>query len=53
VSGEIGMDNGKLEGILSAIEAEAKIPAPSHQNLARLIAMFFRELMAQMEELKK
>lgn len=41
------MDVNKLEGIVSAIEGESKAPAPSHANLARLVSMFFRELIEQ------
>lgn len=36
------IDFQQLEGIVSAIEGEAKQPSPSHANLARLVAMFFR-----------
>lgn len=43
------MDTAKLEGIVSAIEAESKIPMPSHANLARLVSMFFRELLEQVK----
>lgn len=39
------MDIEKLSGILSAIDTESRTPSPSHQNLARLITMFFRELL--------
>lgn len=41
------MDFTKLEGILTAIESETRLPSPSHNNLARLVAMAFRELMYQ------
>lgn len=34
-----------LEGITEAIEAESRTPSPSHQNLARLVAMALRNLM--------
>lgn len=43
------MDFPKIEGIVQAIEAEAKAPAPSHQNLARLVSMAFRELLGVYE----
>lgn len=33
----------KLEGIITAVEAESKQPNPTHANLARLVAMFMRE----------
>lgn len=35
----------KLNGVIEAIEAESKQPSPSHANLARLVAMFFREFL--------
>jgi hypothetical protein len=38
------MDLIKLEGIITAIESEAKMPNPSHANLARLTAMLARAL---------
>lgn len=38
------MDTTRLESIVEAIDAEAKTPAPSHANLARLVGLFFREL---------
>lgn len=37
------MDTSKLEGLVEAIEGEARSPAPSHANLARLVAQFCRE----------
>lgn len=40
------MDIVKLQGITDAIEAEVKQPSPSHNNLARLTAMFMREIIA-------
>ncbi len=40
------MNTEKLEGIVSAIEAESKSPAPSHNNLARLCGLFMRELIS-------
>ncbi len=40
------MDLTKLESIIEAIRAEAKMPAPSHANLARLVAMAFEELIS-------
>lgn len=42
------MDITKLEGIVSAIEVESTQPSPSHNNLARLSALFFKELIAQL-----
>lgn len=38
------MEMSKIDGLISAIEAEAKQPHPSHANLARLVAMIFREM---------
>lgn len=38
------MDIIKLSGIVEAIEGEGKLPSPSHNNLARLVAMFCKEL---------
>lgn len=35
----------KIKGILDAIEAESKLPAPSHANLARLTHMALVEMM--------
>lgn len=40
----------KLEGIVQAIEGEAKAPAPSHANLARLTAMFCRTFIEALNE---
>lgn len=42
------MDFEKLEGLASAVEEETKLPSPSHNNLGRLVGMFFRELIAQL-----
>lgn len=41
------MDTAKLEGIISAIETESKIPSPSHANLARLVSNLFRVLVEE------
>lgn len=38
------MDLTKLNGIVEAIEGEAAQPAPSHNNLARLTFMAFKEV---------
>lgn len=38
------IDEVKLEGIVSAIEKEARQPSPSHNELARLVVLFFRSL---------
>lgn len=38
------MDVAKLQGIVDAIDVEGKQPSPSHNNLARLTAMFMREV---------
>lgn len=38
------MDIPKLEGIVQAIDQESKTPYPSHINLARLVNIFFREI---------
>ncbi len=38
------VDITKLQSIIEAIDSEAKMPNPSHANLARLVAMFFRDL---------
>ncbi len=35
----------RLNGLISAIEAESHNPSPSHLNLARLVALFNRELL--------
>lgn len=40
------MDILKLEGIASAIDEESLRPSPSHNNLARLLSLFVRELIA-------
>lgn len=37
------MNIEKLNGIIDAVEMESKMPSPSHNNLARLCAMFMRE----------
>lgn len=42
------IDIAKLEGLASAIEEETKLPSPSHNNLGRLVGLFFRELIAQL-----
>lgn len=34
--------NQELEGVIQAIEQESKLPSPSHNNLARLIAKALR-----------
>jgi hypothetical protein len=39
------IDIPKHEGLVEGIEMESKIPHPSHANLARLVAMFCRELL--------
>lgn len=44
------MDIIKLEGLISAIESESRQPSPSHNNLARLVAMFCKELIKQSEK---
>lgn len=41
------MDIEALKGIADAVEAESKQPSPSHNNLARLLAMFIRELIKE------
>ncbi len=43
------MNIPKLEGIVDAIEEESRTPSPSHQNLARLVAMFMREILVEDE----
>ncbi len=43
--------NEKLEGLLTAIEAESKSPSPSHQNLARLVTMIFKELLQSIDDM--
>jgi len=40
------MDIPKLQGIISAIEEESRVPSPSHSNLARLLGMFCREFLS-------
>lgn len=39
------MDIAKLQGLIDAIEGESRAPAPSHNNLARLVASFCKELL--------
>ncbi len=41
----------KFQGLLTAIEAESKSPSPSHQNLARLVTMVFRELLRSIDDM--
>lgn len=38
------MDANKINGLLEAIESEIKTPAPSHQNLGRLVLAALREI---------
>ncbi len=40
----------KLEGLISAIEGEAKQASPSHANLARLTALALREFLLSLSE---
>lgn len=39
----------ELNGLVDAVEAESRNPNPSHQNLARLCGMFFRELIQHLD----
>ncbi len=39
----------QLNGLIDAVEAESKNPNPSHQNLARLCWMFFREIVQHLQ----
>lgn len=41
------MDVAHLTGLIESIEAEAKQPAPSHGNLARLTARALRAILAE------
>lgn len=36
------MNVEKISGIIDAVDAEAKLPSPSHSNLARLLSLFMR-----------
>lgn len=38
-----------LEGIIEAIEAESKQPSPSHNNLARLVALGLKAISESLE----
>lgn len=47
------MDVTKLKGLVSAVEDESTRPSPSHNNLARLTAMFMHEIIALLEPSNK
>lgn len=46
------MDIEKLESIAAEIEKESHTPSPSHNNLARLLSLFFKELIFGLKEPK-
>lgn len=44
------MNIEKLNGLIEGIEAESHKPLPSHNNLARLVAMALKEVVADAYE---